>query len=709
MLLGSKNILLLLIIAILILHIFLFIPTTIYLGNVDEFSVALGPILKLALVPALFSFIVLFIIGLLLKEKQQRFYICLLSALGILVWFQAYILNWNYGPLDGSNIDWDKGGWRGVVDLELWILVICTSLYLAATFRHKLMTHGAIAVFVVQLVASSSEVFTQWSDISQGKIKSDTTALDNIYQFSNEKNILHIVVDAFQSDVFEDLINFPQRGYRQHFEGFTYYPETLGVFPYTQFSVPAFLSAEIYKTQQTKDEFLDQVLAKKSIQGVAHNMGYQVDFAAPGGWLTKLYATTAHENIVDINTLWGLDPTFKATLTLLDLSLFRLAPHYLKSFIYNQQRWLLTALFQKEEQFQFKFFKHDFFLRKFIQNMKVSRQQPVYKYIHVMHTHRPMVVNEQCGYAGSTLRETRRNHTFQSQCTLDTLVDLMEKLKTLDIYDSSFIVIHSDHGGIVPNKRQGKPIVFASGKKAPGYVSSYASPLLMIKLPGAKGDLSVSPKQVSLINLPDSISEAMGLGESFGQQPITQIPENKDRERRFYWYFWQTNEWTADYTRPIHEFIINGSHYEQSWQAGEIYDPESPIPNPKDQISRLFNQAFRHQKSGKRELAIELYEQLLRLDPNHRQGTYNLAYAFLYSSEPSHWARSASLFQKVLVIDPQYLFSIHHLATAHWKLGNDTEGINYDRLYLEKGQHRNLRRRSQERLAKAGKTQTGSQ
>ncbi len=335
MILGVKNNLLPLIISILILHIFLFIPTTLYLGNVDEFSVALGPILKLVLVPALLSCIVLFITGRLLNQKQQVFYICLLSALGLLVWFQANALNWNYGTLNGLNIDWDKDSWRGVVDLGLWILVISTSLYLAATCRHKLMTHGAIAVFVLQLITSSSQVLIHWSAITQEKIKSDTTALENFYQFSSQQNILHIWVDGFQSDVFEDLMKIPQLGYRNYFEGFTYYPETLGVFPYTQFAVPAFLSGEIYKNQQTKGEFIDQVLAQKSIQGVAHNKGYQVDIVHSGGYFAKRYAKIPHENIFDSNTLGGLEPTLKDTLTLLDLSLFRLAPHYLKSLIYN--------------------------------------------------------------------------------------------------------------------------------------------------------------------------------------------------------------------------------------------------------------------------------------------------------------------------------------------------------------------------------------
>ena len=59
----------------------------------------------------------------------------------------------------------------------------------------------------------------------------------------------------------------------------------------------------------------------------------------------------------------------------------------------------------------------------------------------------------------------------------------------------------------------------------------------------------------------------------------------------------------------------------------------------------------------------------------------------------------------MLEIDPQYLVVIYHLATAHWKMGNEVKGIRYDQLYLEKGRHLDLKNRSQERLVKAGVTE----
>jgi tetratricopeptide (TPR) repeat protein len=123
----------------------------------------------------------------------------------------------------------------------------------------------------------------------------------------------------------------------------------------------------------------------------------------------------------------------------------------------------------------------------------------------------------------------------------------------------------------------------------------------------------------------------------------------------------------------------------------------------------LFQVGFLHQKHGRRERAIALYERLLRVAPDHRQGTFNLAYAYLHGLTPDDWSRSATLFQRVLEIDPDYSEAIFRLASAHWKLGNQEEARESDRLYLEKGAHQELRRRSQQRLAsQAGGSRRGS-
>ncbi len=114
--------------------------------------------------------------------------------------------------------------------------------------------------------------------------------------------------------------------------------------------------------------------------------------------------------------------------------------------------------------------------------------------------------------------------------------------------------------------------------------------------------------------------------------------------------------------------------------------------------ARLFTQALLLQHLGSSDLAIQRYERLLLHEPGHRQGTFNLAYAYMLQGGSGSLIKSAGLFKKVLEIEPLYVEALHHLATVLWKVGEKEEAIVYDMKYLEKGQHVDLRKLSKTRL-----------
>jgi tetratricopeptide (TPR) repeat protein len=120
------------------------------------------------------------------------------------------------------------------------------------------------------------------------------------------------------------------------------------------------------------------------------------------------------------------------------------------------------------------------------------------------------------------------------------------------------------------------------------------------------------------------------------------------------------------------------------------------------ELRAAFNRAFAAQKAGQRGEAIRLYEELLAADPRDRQGTFNLAWAYLEGETAEDWSRAAELYLAVLEIDPSYTEAAHHLATAYWSLNRRDEAIRWDQRYLEGETHPNLETISRRRLADAG-------
>lgn len=558
--------------AALSIQIFIFTPLELYLRNFDEMHISIGNTIELCMIPTLMLFLTIVLISGFGTLKFKKRLTVLMSILIILVWLQGNILLWDYGTLDGQPIDWTKNTWQGRVDISIWILILSFGLFFWSKFD-KQIVRIAIAVFFILFIAMIYLLYENRYEILK-TIAADQhdNSLEELYKFSSKNNILHIVLDGLQADVFHDLLNIPNIGaaYRSQFKGFIFYIETLGNFPYTRFAVPAFLSGKLYSNEIIQDDFVDATLRGKNILNLATKNGYEVDIGAGLPYLEKRYANANYKNIYGLN---NISSPYEAVAQLIDLSLFRIAPHFIKPFIYNNQKWLLLPFFSGGDGMQFNYFKHKYFLNNLINNMTISREVSVYKYLHVMNTHNPMVVDVRCQYAGRILGMNRKTLTVQSKCTLDILVRLFEKMKELGIYDKTLIVMHGDHGGWVPNHRSGQPIFFPNGYQAPNWVASLASPMLSIKLPGASGKIQISPLLVSLSDLPDTISDIMSWKVDFGHKSIMKIKTGEMRERRFRFYGWRENEWMSDYPSLIQEYIIKGSHYSNKWEMGPSFQP----------------------------------------------------------------------------------------------------------------------------------------
>ena len=270
---------------ILVANVFVFTPFTLYVGNLDEFSMPVWPMLALFGIPALALIGLLMIIGMVLGGAPYRRYTVLVATVGLLLWLQGNALVWEYGLLDGQNIDWTQGAWRGWVDSGIWVVAILAAMVFFRAAERPIV-HAAVAVFGLQLVVLAYSGFQNADGLlakSQATYSAD--ALQEIQRFSSTQNVLHIILDGFQADVFDEITSNDVVGphYRSALQGFTFFKDNLGAFPTTYMAVPAFMSGEIYRNHMPKKEFLHSVLAGRSIINLAFEAGYELDLATPTG------------------------------------------------------------------------------------------------------------------------------------------------------------------------------------------------------------------------------------------------------------------------------------------------------------------------------------------------------------------------------------------------------------------------------------------
>ncbi len=562
--------------AIPVLTICVFVPLALYVGNSGEFAASYDDLLGAILPYAAIIVAGFGLLGALLYGVPYQRFLAVVAALGLLVWLQGNILVWDYGVLDGRDINWFADAWRGVLDLAIWCIVLCVAFIGYERFGRVLVL-AAVAAFGVQCVAAATTLASDASTLqAQLHVDSEGIAAEAITRFSRQQNVVHIVMDGFQSDLFSEIIDDPANAdLKQQLQGFTLFRDNLGAYPYTQMTVPALVSGRLYRNEMPVDDFISEVFKGDTILNAAFDAGFEVDIAATIP-LKNVYNRGKHSHAYGITASDHVtmeDYIRNDAVKLMDLSLFRVVPHFAKALVHRKHLWVFQAMMQSEAYLQMQYFSDLLFLSRLAEHMTVDRDAPVYKMIHVMLSHRPTVGNEHCEYDGMR-STTKANVIMQARCGLMRVVDVLRRMRDLGIYEQSLIVLMADHGAWVPvdalmneqdnRNRTGVNTMWVA----------MATPMLAIKPPGVMGNMQVSGAPTSVVDVPATIGDLLGLGAQFDGRPVFSISNEAPRLRRHLYYRYGMNPEAEGYLFPILEWGVYGSTLDASaWHLGALHHP----------------------------------------------------------------------------------------------------------------------------------------
>jgi hypothetical protein len=210
--------------------------------------------------------------------------------------------------------------------------------------------------------------------------------------------------------------------------------------------------------------------------------------------------------------------------------------------------------------------------------MRAAHNRPAYKYLHVGIPHWPAALNAECEYVG--VRSLGRStYTEQARCAVSRLGALFDKLRGMGLYDSSLIVISSDHGvALPPREFKGDRDVFGAPLSE---LAGSSLALLLVKPPHAAGPVRISRAPTSISDIPATIGDTLGLKNSFSGTSALELDEHASRPRQFATYLWNTAQWKADFFPYLDLFTIDGNPADgNSWNLEEpIYAPGPTAPD----------------------------------------------------------------------------------------------------------------------------------
>jgi len=544
-------------------------PLQVYLGNSAEFSVTLTLYAAVHFGLALLATLVLSALFWILPRGVTRVLLPLAFGVGVMLYIQGNFLLWNYGLLDGREIDWSQRFGTGVFEAVIWLIVLGISI----RFRSALLPYIArtsLALLAIQCVVTGIDALGH-KPLPHQLFQIDGQSLES---FSSEENAILIVVDAFQTTTFEEIIqqdpSFTETAY-----GFTYFNNAVSGYSKTLGSIPNILTGTFNLNEKPVADYIEEAFTGSLFETLREH-GYRVEVYP---WVDKtvLFSPTVADNIIPRG---NLDSAIRSAPFSIDLSLFRHVPHFIKPVIYRGQRWFLSTLFEKSKTIQNNLQRlsktggvrdREFLDR--MTNLNVSEEADrVFKYIHLQGPHSPFFLNEDLTF--KKLPNNQEGYRSQARASARILHRFLQLLQKADLYDNSTIMIVADHGGGEYN------VTFEDTSK-PGTKNSKVSasdiagglPLVLVKPRGARDPWRVSNSPVAGGDTPKTLATLLKIPNQLPGRSMLDISESEPRERFHYHYSF--DGWDKRYLPELTEYrILGDSHASSSWSpTGRVIEP----------------------------------------------------------------------------------------------------------------------------------------
>ncbi len=557
-----------------------FSPLIIFFTNRSEFTISITEFLTYVIPLSLLLTIICSIILFSLNKSINRLAISLLLMVSLLIWFQGNILIWQYGMLDGDKIIWKRFWIRGLIDNQIWIFALIFAFVKPAFFYKKASMIAKVLIFI----QFSYVLFVGFE--SQDLLPKCYTDKTNMFNLSKDKNVVILIIDEFQSDVFKEIIE-RDNTYKDIFEGFVYFPDALAGFSYTELAIPSLLTAEYYDNSVTREEYLRDAYLGGSIPKLLKDNGWQVELYP---WLALENESIYYDERIASNFKIGKKPfkfIVKEMIYLFDLSLFRYSPHFLKKYIINDYKWFFSNALNKflvDNRYLGRELEDNEFIAQAISTLRPQSDRATFKLYHLKGLHIPLLIRRSDLSRILYFEFNRANYIGVAKYYLNLCNFFFNKLKQNKLFDNSLIFIIGDHGSgrtkdlyIEPkydeNKNFLNPNVAWNGfqkRKARGI------PLILVKKFNSREKLSISDSPVSLTDIPFTITSELKMDIDL---PGVSIFDNKiEKNRKRYYGAFAWNEKKSHYVAPITMYIVEGfSWLGDSWEVLGVFPPKSKL------------------------------------------------------------------------------------------------------------------------------------
>ncbi|MCW8925444.1 MAG: hypothetical protein OQJ84_04235 [Xanthomonadales bacterium] len=549
--------------------VFYFLPSEIYAGNPLEFHAVATDIVTRLVLGGLLLALALALPIMVPLLAWRKLYAVLLGGTFLALWVSGVFLVGDFGELDGSSFDMARHSGTLMVHGLVFLAVLCAAWL--ATWKWPGIATTAVAFIGTGLLVIATFNFYRAGAVSDPQLQPIDP--NELARFSSEKNLLIVLMDSFQSDVLRELIK-EQPALADDLDGFGFYPDTLGVAPTTYLTMPAFHSGRSYNNTMALSEYYDVGVKTGSFMVELAEGGYQVDLLNP---ITRTCPRGSNiceqqENLL----LHAAEIVGDEAARLADLSLMRVAPGYLKQWVYNDNNGPFS---RRRDQRELgwtgtRVYHGNTILQMIADKLQTNAAVPTAKLIHLFNSHPPYIFDGECNFIGAGNPQDRPHMTMQIKCGMHWFVYLLQRMKAAGIYDNSMIILTADTGAGIFHAKDSLSSLYAQEHGVPpgkfGRLIGGANPVLAIKFPRSHGTLQTSSVSAQTSDIPRTVCETLGdctntRGVNLRNSPL------RERSRPYNYYRWKNEYWSLNHIPGMLHYTVTGPLWlESSWSQTAV-------------------------------------------------------------------------------------------------------------------------------------------
>lgn len=594
----------------------IFTPSSLFLNNIEEFSVSYLKILPVILVVALLLTLGVYLAVIwFINENNVIFISALIFALTLGLYFQGNFLNPKFSALDGTQIIWSDYAAEAIISVLFWCICILGSFF-AVCFQkdkmEKVIKYASYFLSLVQLISLAVLILANPLDKSTdyGMLK------EGEFVLGKKENIVMFVVDTLQTDTMNEYLM--SEAYDAGLDDFTFFTDNVSGGAPTEQALPLLLTGYEYDPRQLEEEYMKEAWQETTLYDDLHSNGYDVRLYTDAKLLPGCSEEMA-DNYGVIGSHWVNNyPQF-------GMQLYKLVNFYLFPQPFKRFFWLSTNEIADEIAYTFDGCSDRVGEQPlFYQEMRASQglktdYEKAFRVYHFYGVHEPRYMNADL----ELIAEAGVSEQDALQGVMKIIYAYLGEMKKAGVYDNSMIIILGDHGRHEKGNMENNSAV-------------------LVKRPGESHALEYSSAPIHFRNVVATIASNISDDYSKYGPGVYDIDENSDVERmhtinnsiRSRNVFEEPYDTSLDYVRVIISGKSNGGEYHVydpfminriSYKLGDVVDFESNNVYAKQLDYRLYKEKNAAIASNELNLCFDLSE------TSYKKSKKDFVFHFVYS------------------------------------------------------------------------------